>query len=96
MSIYNGFPTRRRETRYLKLLYYMFVLMQDKIDSEYNNYSFNDSQFKYEFSKVYNEIKEMDKEKYLHPKFSQWFQDLAQTIGANKTSKKSLHSHVRF
>lgn len=81
MSIYNGFATRKKETNYLKCMYYMFTILQAKVASTYNGIPFDDERFEYKFEKLYRKMREMDKLKYLHPRFSRCFDELAETFG---------------
>ena len=81
MSIYNGFATRRKETTYLKCMYYMFVILQAKVASTYDGTPFDDARFEEKFVKLYRKIREMDHYKYLHPRFSMCFEELATTFG---------------
>ena len=83
MSIYNGFATRQKETAYLKYLYYMCSLLQDKISSDINQVQYDNQKFSMKFSKLYCKIKEMDEHKYMHPRFSRCFGSLALTLGAD-------------
>ena len=70
MSIYNGFATRQQETVYLKCIYYMFVILQSKVASSITGTHFDEFRFEEKFEKLYNKIRVMDKNKYLHPRFS--------------------------
>ena len=88
MSIYNGFATRKQETVYLKCLYYMFVILQSKVASSVTGTHFDEFRFEEKFEKLYNKIRDLDKNKYLHPRFSMWFTELADALGLkNKACK---------
>jgi len=100
MSVYNGFATRKLETKYLKCMYYMFVILQAKVASSYDGTPFDEVRFQEKFTKIYTKMTEMDKYKYLHPRFSMCFDEILQvfdipSIKHNYKEKKRNQSHNR-
>ena len=94
MSIYNGFATRKQETTYLKWLYYMFVILQSRAASSINGTNFDESKFEQKFEKLYDKISELDRHKYLHPRFSMCFTELADAYGL-EAKHFQLRKHTR-
>lgn len=81
---------RKQESTYNELLYYMCVLMQSKVVNSLQGLAFDDIQLEIKFTKIYKKMWVMERDKYLPPKFSRWFKQLASLFGVklNKASHK--------
>ncbi|CDW85987.1 UNKNOWN [Stylonychia lemnae] len=77
MSVYSGFGTRAQEEGYLKSLFNIVYLMQIKILKIFKNEQFDDRKFCKYYVKLFKKLYELDKIKYMPPKFNEAFKDLA-------------------
>ena len=95
MSIYSGFSTRNQETEYSKNLYSLIFLVQHtlaKIIRSNINLSneYDSKKFRLYFKKIYEKVSSDEQYKYLPPKFSMAFVDLANIFSLDTEASKDL------
>jgi hypothetical protein len=70
MSVYSGFTTRQQEQRYFSLSEQLVTLMQDCLLEFWKGKTPSLGEFAKEFTCVSGQMRELEKHKYLPPKFS--------------------------
>ena len=70
MSIYSGFATRQQEETYDHCINSLLYILQKRILKFYTNEKTDEYKFSSLVQKIYLQIKQMEKAKYLDPKCS--------------------------
>lgn len=79
----SSFVFRHQESTYNECLYYMCLILQAKVSNTLLGKAFDDVQLEVKFTKIYKKMSQMEKTKYLPPKFSKCFTKLANTFGVS-------------
>ncbi|OMJ96247.1 hypothetical protein SteCoe_211 [Stentor coeruleus] len=78
MSVYSGFSTRNQETLYNKLIENLINLLQARVlFSLKNNPHKDDSNWAQKFNSIYSNMKNLEYNKYLEPKFTESVREIA-------------------
>ena len=84
MSIYSGFPTREKESKYNQYLYRIAQLVRSRVLGQFMGEPQDDVKFSKYFIHFFKRLRSMDMDKHLEPQFNTCFQKLAVHILKNK------------
>ncbi|CAI2369762.1 unnamed protein product [Moneuplotes crassus] len=97
MSVYNGFGTRGQETKYNKYLYNLCFLVQHSMTEMLSEEAkFDEYRFKKYFVKIITRMRELERAKYLPPKFSYAFENLCEHYNIELPEYTQTNSNQRL